>query len=398
MEEREKSLFYEKYKLFPLFKVRYKSEGKKKEVKTPLTLGSWKKKENQIFSLKEFKDHPAWGLVCGEKSNIMVLDIDGDIDLLDDLLKAANLDDRDIEIVKNTLIVKTPRGGYHFYFKYLKGLKNSASKFYKNCDFRTDGGYVLAPFSEIINDEGIKVSYIPITPNATIEDMPIKLFNFIKGAKNKKEIDEFVAFDEDTFSGLKGMVEGDGRNVALNEALFKHCTKHHIRDITTIRLLALAVNEKYFGEPEEGFLKTADSVYKAVNDGNNDFSPISEYNGCYFKSIRNGSIPISNFIIKPIRFIECIDDNKKSILEAILITQEDEKIYKEYRATDFDNVQTFDKVTCDFRTRYIGNVQDLKYIKTMVFNQVEKRIRGVNCGGMHLINEEWYFVDNNGCI
>jgi hypothetical protein len=47
--------------------------------------------------------------------------------------------------------VKTPRGGYHFYFQRPRGKqwKNSTGKIAPGVDIRTGGGYVLIPPSEI---------------------------------------------------------------------------------------------------------------------------------------------------------------------------------------------------------------------------------------------------------
>ena len=45
-----------------------------------------------------------------------------------------------------TPAVKTPSGGWHYYFKYQKGLVNRA-RVITDCDVRTDGGYVVAPAS-----------------------------------------------------------------------------------------------------------------------------------------------------------------------------------------------------------------------------------------------------------
>lgn len=125
---------------------------------------------------------------------------------------------------------------------------------------------------------------------------------------------------------------------------------------------------------------------------------IWEEDNCYVKKLKNGTSIISNFILVPIRYIECVDNPGMSTLEVKLITDSNHCINKKYKATDFDNVQTFDKVTCDFRTKFTGNTQDLKTIKVMLFNKVEVKINAFSFGGVHCFNDKWYFLDNKGCI
>ncbi len=83
------------------------------------------------------------GLVTGEISNIIVIDVDSK-----DGLDALS------EFLPETLvcpIARTPSGGWHYYFKYRPGLSNGV-KVLSDCDIRTDGGYVIAPPS--INNKG----------------------------------------------------------------------------------------------------------------------------------------------------------------------------------------------------------------------------------------------------
>ncbi|NFA41315.1 hypothetical protein EXM65_01675 [Clostridium botulinum] len=119
-------------------------------------------------------------------------------------------------------------------------------------------------------------------------------------------------------------------------------------------------------------------------------------NNCYKKKAKNGYTVISNFIIKPIRFIECIDNADMSVLECQLITDDNHVIIKQYKASDFDNTQNFDKATNDFRTKFTGNVSDLKNIKVMAFNEVEHEIQAFSYGGVQYLNNEWYYLDDKG--
>lgn len=106
--------FLTKYNLFPVFEIYTRGDkAKKPKVK-------WSEKENLIYDAENLTKE-GYGLVCGEKSGIMVLDIDGDLEMLNRLCQAAEVKKEEIE---KTLWIKTANGGYHIYFKYQPGLTN----------------------------------------------------------------------------------------------------------------------------------------------------------------------------------------------------------------------------------------------------------------------------------
>lgn len=73
----------------------------------------------------------------------------------------------------DTFTVKTPRGGYHLYFKYSDDIpKSTANKTY-DIDIRSGGGYIVAPGSKI----GTK-SY-EIIRNTSIKDIPDDLRDYL---------------------------------------------------------------------------------------------------------------------------------------------------------------------------------------------------------------------------
>jgi hypothetical protein len=81
------------------------------------------------------------GVVTGRTSGLVVLDVDGDTGI-DSL--------RNLERLPATASVTTPRGGLHLYFQH-PGIevRNSAGQLGAGLDVRGDGGYVLAPPSQI---------------------------------------------------------------------------------------------------------------------------------------------------------------------------------------------------------------------------------------------------------
>ncbi len=83
-----------------------------------------------------WKENPNYNLAFSpEEAGLFVVDIDPGVD--NDIL----------EKLPNTYRVRTPRGGYHFYYK--GSGKTTASKIAPHVDTRGEGGYVLTPPSKI---------------------------------------------------------------------------------------------------------------------------------------------------------------------------------------------------------------------------------------------------------
>lgn len=93
------------------------------------------------------------GVACGEKSGILVVDIDpahGGMDSIAELRSGGFC-------LPPTVSVRTPSGGWHLYYSWVAGPQNSKSKLGKGIDIRTGGGYVVAPPS--ILEGGRKYSW-----------------------------------------------------------------------------------------------------------------------------------------------------------------------------------------------------------------------------------------------
>jgi hypothetical protein len=102
---------------------------------------------------------------------LLVLDVDNKKDkngskVLDDLCLLNDMPD--------TFTVRTPTGGFHYYFKPSASVCNSANKLGLGLDVRGDGGYVVGPGSTIVDDvDGQKVdgSY-EVIDRAPVADAP----------------------------------------------------------------------------------------------------------------------------------------------------------------------------------------------------------------------------------
>lgn len=136
-----------------------------------LPMESYKHKDKSSKSL--LNDNCNVGLKTGAIAGFMVVDAD-----IYKMTKDSNFLSTFEEEINNhfdTFCVKTPRGGYHYYFKYDSDVKQTQSKERENIisegvDIRNDGGYVVFPPSEI-NGKAYKV----------VNDVPIiKISNKLK--------------------------------------------------------------------------------------------------------------------------------------------------------------------------------------------------------------------------
>ena len=124
----------------------------------------WGKKSKEELNQKTLEDNSNnFAVRTGKISGIYVLDIDNykkDCEIQQDLFKI------------DTLQVKTPRGGFHLYFKYNKKIKTTTNEGLA-IDIRSDGGYVVAPTSTIDGK-----SY-EIIKNAEVCETPDWLMDYI---------------------------------------------------------------------------------------------------------------------------------------------------------------------------------------------------------------------------
>lgn len=113
---------------------------------------------------------PNVGIVTGGLSNICVIDIDraeGEIEL-------APL----IQDIGDTPVVATPRGGKHLYFRYPSDcvVRNNC-RAVVGCDFRGEGGYVVAPPSSI---EGVPYEWVTFLTDVNgIPTLPHKYIQYV---------------------------------------------------------------------------------------------------------------------------------------------------------------------------------------------------------------------------
>ena len=129
--------------------------------KTPLTKTGFKEATTDPGQIEEWwTKYPKAniGMPTGKISGISAVDLDIDLDKKKEGKKEWEIfcKNQNIEPYE-TLVIKTPRGGSHLYYKHDGSFKNSTDKIGYGIDTRGDGGYILIPPS-IVNGKRYIVS------------------------------------------------------------------------------------------------------------------------------------------------------------------------------------------------------------------------------------------------
>jgi hypothetical protein len=103
------------------------------------------------------------GMPTGKTSGIFVVDVDR-------LEALAELDPELLQALRETLTIRTPSGGLHYYLRHVDGLTNKRGTLPAGIDIRAEGGYVIVPPSE-----GYAVER-----RAPIADAPLQLLEALR--------------------------------------------------------------------------------------------------------------------------------------------------------------------------------------------------------------------------
>lgn len=231
----------------------------KKNGKAPLVAGA--------FGGEDYKLIQSWvreggnvGTLTGSASGIAVIDIDNHngVDGLGNLKEF--LDTYDITLPK-TKVVRTPSGGWHYYFKLDENYNDT--QFIQNhsqlegVDFQTHGRYVVAPPSQIDGN------YYEVVRDVELAELPEKWIEMFTDKtitkKNKKRERKWTA----NLLGdiIAGSGEG-GRNIWLTTQIGKLFATGLNHD--EVRVWSLYVNQIGCVPPlsEDEVLQTYESVRK----------------------------------------------------------------------------------------------------------------------------------------
>lgn len=190
----------------------------KKNGKAPFLAGAFNGEAEYLIK-KWIEEGGNVGTLTGSASGIAVIDIDNHngVDGLGNLKEF--LDTYDIELPK-TKVVKTPSGGYHYYFKLDE--KYNETQFIQNhsqlegVDFQVHGRYVVAPPSQIDGND------YEVVRDVELAELPEKWLEMFTDKtiqkKNKKRERKWTA----NLLGdiIAGSGEG-GRNIWLTTQIGK---------------------------------------------------------------------------------------------------------------------------------------------------------------------------------
>ena len=132
---------------------------------------------NHLDDCKEIN----FGIICGKCNDIVVVDLDFYKDYPTEFMQVFG--EKYIEDF-NTFTVKTGSGGIHLYFKYTKKIKATQNVEF-SIDIKSDGGYVVAPFTSITTDDGTVKTY-DVRHWAPIQEIPDNLSQWINDKLYKK--------------------------------------------------------------------------------------------------------------------------------------------------------------------------------------------------------------------
>lgn len=231
----------------------------KKNGKTPFLAGAFNGEAEYLIK-KWIEEGGNVGTLTGSASGIAVIDIDNHngVDGLGNLKDF--LDTYDITLPK-TQVIKTPSGGYHYYFKLDE--KYNETQFIQNhsqlkgVDFQTHGRYVVAPPSQI---DG---KFYEVVRDVEMAELPEKWLEMFTDKsitkKNKKRERKWTA----TLLGdiIAGSGEG-GRNIWLTTQIGKLFATGLNHD--EVRVWSMYVNQIGCNPPlsEDEVIQTYESVRK----------------------------------------------------------------------------------------------------------------------------------------
>lgn len=183
-----------------------------------------------------------------------------------------------------------------------------------------------------------------------------------------------------------------------------NAVKNEAKSIKTIELPGLKLKGDIVDWVENG--GTREDLITLVQDAKEEMieesrqqdtavGNIFEDEFCYYKYHKDRRINISNFIINPKYYIESEQDSQ---VMADIVTEEGVVGERIFKTSDFDDVISFRKAINSFKTFYIGRIEDLQYIKSIVSSKSCETMKGVTFSGFHRLNNQWCFVSEGGAL
>lgn len=227
---------------------------------------NWSKIQSNDETLDKFKDTSNIGIIMGATSNIVCIDVD--IKNTDGVATLEKLEEQLGELPQ-TVMSETPSGGIHYYFKYVKGIRNRKDVG-EGIDIQADGTQTVEAPSQI---DGTHYEWVNSPFEYEIAELPQKWKQYLC-----EEVDEDTLMLSNKPFEAPSEVEEGGRNNTLASYVGSLLGKK-LKKATVLKK-ALKYNEESCNPPlDEDEVKTiVDSMIKTdkTNKANNVEKSINE--------------------------------------------------------------------------------------------------------------------------
>ena len=211
---------------------------------------NWSKIQSNDETLDKFKDTSNIGIIMGATSNIVCIDVD--VKNADGIATLERLE-RELGELPQTVMSETPSGGIHYYFKYVKGIRNRKNVG-EGIDIQADGTQTVEAPSQI---DGNFYEWVNSPFEYEVEELPQKWKQYLC-----EEVDEDTLLLSNKPFEAPSEVEEGGRNNTLASYVGSLLGKKLKK--TTVLKKALKYNEESCNPPlDEDEVKTiVDSMIK----------------------------------------------------------------------------------------------------------------------------------------
>lgn len=227
---------------------------------------NWSKIQSNDETLDKFKDTSNIGIIMGATSNLVCIDVD--IKNTDGVATLEKLEEQLGELPQ-TVMSETPSGGIHYYFKYVKGIRNRKNVG-EGIDIQADGTQTVEAPSQI---DGTYYEWVNSPFEYEIAELPQKWKQYLC-----EEVDEDTLLLSNKPFEAPSEVEEGGRNNTLASYVGSLLGKK-LKKATVLKK-ALKYNEESCNPPlDEDEVKTiVDSMIKTdkTNKANNVEKSINE--------------------------------------------------------------------------------------------------------------------------
>lgn len=233
---------------------------------------SWSKIQSNDETLDKFKDTSNIGIIMGATSNLVCIDVD--VKHTDGVATLEKLEEQLGELPQ-TVMSETPSGGIHYYFKYVKGIRNRKNVG-EGIDIQADGTQTVEAPSQI---DGTYYEWVNSPFEYEIAELPQKWKQYLC-----EEVDEDTLLLSNKPFEAPSEVEEGGRNNTLASYVGSLLGKK-LKKATVLKK-ALKYNEESCNPPlDEDEVKTivnsmiktdktnkANNVEKSINESKLDSS------------------------------------------------------------------------------------------------------------------------------